>query len=126
MDIAQEQRSERLRQEKETFEQRKRQDQHWFVLSLLLGAIATLILPILMIGCFYILMNHEMFTSNVVTSAGAVLFVDVTGFLIASWKIVMAPRGEGLRPVTPMPGQFVALKEPDLPDKGLPEDEEKK
>ena len=95
---------ERLRQERETFEQRRRQDAHWFRLRLTMGFIAAVFLPALAIAAAYILFLHDQFPASVVTTASAVMFVDVTGLVIAVWKLVLNPASAtGLNPVTPAP-----------------------
>jgi hypothetical protein len=82
---------ERLRQERETFEQRKGQEREWFLLRLRMGYIAVVMLPGVALACGYILFNHVSFTSPVITAAGAALFTDVLGLLVAVWKVVLNP-----------------------------------
>ena len=93
--------SERIRQEKETFDQRKRQDNLWFILKLVMGFFAIILLTAVLCFSAYILMNNEKFPSSVVTSAGIALFVDILGLLIAVWKIVLNPTSiTKLEPIT--------------------------
>eukprot|EP00998_Keelungia_sp_KM082_P010391 NODE_6589_length_630_cov_7.045726_g6566_i0.p1 GENE.NODE_6589_length_630_cov_7.045726_g6566_i0~~NODE_6589_length_630_cov_7.045726_g6566_i0.p1 ORF type:complete len:131 (-),score=5.39 NODE_6589_length_630_cov_7.045726_g6566_i0:119-511(-) len=80
---------ERLRQERETFDQRKEQEAKWFSLRLLMGYIAALTLPGVGVVAGYILINSNLFGDAVVTSAGAALFVDVLGLIAAVWKVVL-------------------------------------
>ena len=80
---------ERLRQERETFDQRKEQEARWFSLRLRMGYTAALMLPTVAIACGYILFNQHEFDGTVVASAGAALFVDVLGLLGAVWKVVL-------------------------------------
>ena len=82
---------ERLRQERETFDQRKEQEAKWFSLRLRMGYIAALMLPSVAIVAGYILINSASYVSTVVTSAGAALFLDVLGLLAAVWKVVLNP-----------------------------------
>lgn len=82
---------ERLRQERETFNQRKNQESQWFSLRLRMGYIAAIMLPVIALGCGYVLLNHPLFPSSVITSAGAALFTDVFGLLVAVWKVVLNP-----------------------------------
>ena len=82
---------ERLRQERETFDQRKDQESRWFALRLRMGYTAAIMLPAVALGCGYVLLNHPSFPSAVITSAGAALFTDVLGLLVAVWKVVLNP-----------------------------------
>ncbi|WP_041257318.1 hypothetical protein [Fibrella aestuarina] len=93
--------SERIRQEKETFDQRKKQDNQWFVLKLVMGFFSVILLATVLIVSTYILMNNDKFPISVVTSAGAALFVDILGLIISVWKIVLNPDSvTKLEPVT--------------------------
>lgn len=83
---------ERLRQERETFDQRKKQESLWFLLRLSMGILATIMLPGIALFCGYILFNSHLFNDNVVVSAGVALFVDVVGLMFAVWKIVLNPK----------------------------------
>ena len=93
---------ERSRQERETFDQRKKQDGRWFALRLTMGFVVALLLPVLAFVAAYVLFYHEDFPPSVVTSAGAALFADVTGLLVAAWKLVLNPQSATrLEPLTP-------------------------
>lgn len=83
--------TEKLRQEKETFDQRKEQENRWFKLRLIMGYSAVILLVAIMIVSSFIVLNHSTFPGNVVTAAGAALFGDVLGLLICVWKIVLNP-----------------------------------
>jgi hypothetical protein len=92
---------EQLRQEREIFDQVKRQDERWFLLRLAMGYTSVVLLPSVMCVASYILVNGDKFAQPVVASAGAALFVDVLGLLIAVWKIVINPASmTKLAPVT--------------------------
>lgn len=93
--------SERVRQEKETFDQRKKHDNLWFILKLIMGFFSVILLAGVAIVATYILMNNTEFPASVVTSAGVALFVDVLGLIISVWKIVLNPKSvTKLEPVT--------------------------
>lgn len=81
--------TERIRQERETFDQRQRQDSRWFVLKLVIGYSSVLLLAIILIFSIYVLTNYKNYSSTVVTSAGVALFVDILGVLASIWKIVL-------------------------------------
>lgn len=93
--------SEQLRQERETFDQRRRHDSRWFQLRLTMGYISIVLLAAIMVISSYVLFNPSQFSKIVVTAAGLALFVDALGLLIAVWKIVLNPASMGrLNPVT--------------------------
>lgn len=89
--VAIERATEQLRQERETFNQAKQHEGRWFVLRLVMGYSAVVLLGAVMLVASYILFNAAAFPTGVVTAAGAALFVDVLGLLIAVWKIALNP-----------------------------------
>ena len=93
--------SEKIRQERETFDQRKTQDSQWFILKLVMGFFSVILLAAVLVIATYILVNNNKFPASVVTSAGAALFVDILGLIISVWKIVLNPNSiTKLEPVT--------------------------
>jgi len=93
--------SEQIRQEIETFNQRKKQDSQWFVLKLVMGFFSIILLAIVLIFSFYILLNNNKFPPEVIISAGSALFVDILGLIISVWKIVLNPNSiTKLEPLT--------------------------
>ena len=91
----------RLLQEAEAFKQHKQHENNWFRLRLIMGYSSIILLSIVMAISSHILLNHESFPNLVITSAGAALFVDVLGLLIAIWRIVFnADFKSRLSPVT--------------------------
>ncbi|MBM4325743.1 MAG: hypothetical protein FJ118_01155 [Deltaproteobacteria bacterium] len=100
--------TEQLRQERETFDQAKKHEGRWFVLRLVMGYAAVILLAGIMVVASYVLFNGSAFPAAVVTAAGAALFVDVLGLLTAVWKIALNPNFYArLGPVT-----RVTLSEP--------------
>lgn len=92
---------ERLRQERETFDQRKQQNARWFTLRLTMGFIAALLLPVVAVIMLVMMLGHEQFPSSVVGWAGRILFADVVGLLITVWKFALNPGSvTRLEPVT--------------------------
>ena len=92
---------ERLRQQRETFDQRKRQEARWFTLMLLMGYIAALLLPAIAVACGIVIFGNQNFDTFVTRAASATLFVDVVGVLVTVWKVVF--RGDSdtrLEPIT--------------------------
>lgn len=82
---------EQLRQERETFDQRKWQESQWFKLRLFMGYSSVVLLTAIMFVSSYILLNASEFSDYVVAAAGSALFIDVLGLLIGVWKIVLNP-----------------------------------
>jgi hypothetical protein len=66
-----------------------------------MGYASILLLAAIMVVASYVLFNAADFPASVVTAAGAALFVDVLGLLIAVWKIALNPHFYArLEPVT--------------------------
>ena len=66
-----------------------------------MGYAAVALLAAIMFVASYVLFNAEDFPLSVVTAAGAALFADVLGLLIAVWKIALNPHFYArLEPVT--------------------------
>ena len=82
---------EKLRQEQETFDQHKLHENRWFVLRLVMGYTAGLLLFSVIAICVYVFLNHASLPRSIVISASAAFFGDVVGLLIAVWKIVFNP-----------------------------------
>lgn len=92
---------ERMRQERETFDQRKAHENRWFILRLVMGYSAVFLLGTVCVVSAIILFNNKSFPDNVVIAAGAALFVDILGLLISVWKIALNPEFmTKLKPVT--------------------------
>jgi hypothetical protein len=83
--------SEQLRQERETFDQRKKHESMWFVLRLIMGYASVLLLSVILIVASYIIFHSDRFSATVITAASAALFVDALGLVVAVWKIVLNP-----------------------------------
>jgi hypothetical protein len=83
--------AEKLRQEKETFNQRKEQENRWFKLRLIMGYSAVVLLTVIMVVSSFIVLNYKNFPASVITSASIAFFGDVLGLLICVWKIVLNP-----------------------------------
>jgi hypothetical protein len=82
---------ERLRQERETFDQHKAHENRWFHLRLVMGYSSVVLLVAIMIVSSYILFNNASFSGTVVSLAGAALFADTLGLIISIWKVVFNP-----------------------------------
>ena len=105
---------ERLRQERETFEQRKRHENLWFNLRLAMGFSSIGLLAAIMVVSTVVIFNNKNFPSSIVTSCGIALFTDVLGLLIAVWKIVLNPKSiTSLGPVSEVNFEDVPNEEAD-------------
>ncbi len=93
--------AEALRQQNETFEQRKKHDRQWFKLRLAMGYSAMVILIGVAIILGFILVNFNKYPDKIVSWAGPALFVDILGLVLTIWKIVLNPNfSTKLEPVT--------------------------
>jgi hypothetical protein len=86
-----EQRRERLRQERETFDQHKSHQNRWFTLRLAMGYSAVLLLLAVFAVCVMVSVNHALLPSVIVTWASAAFFGDVVGLVVTVWKVVFNP-----------------------------------
>jgi len=87
-----------LRQRRETFDQLKIQDRRWFLLRLIMGWVAIVMLPLLGIVSILILLHHEEFATDIVTIATTALLVDILGLVIAIVKLVLGDGPKKLEP----------------------------
>jgi len=93
--------AESLRQQKETFDQRKRHDSRWFILKLIMGYSAILMLLAILVISSVVVFNYKDYTENIVNWATPALFVDILGLIFTVWKVVLSPNASTkLEPVT--------------------------
>jgi polyferredoxin len=85
--------NERLRQQKQTFEQNKTQKDRWFMLRLRMAYTAILLLFAIATLCGYIVLNHQLFSEAITDVATAALLGDVLGLTILIWKTVFTAPG---------------------------------
>lgn len=96
--------SERLRQERETFNLNLEQSTRWFKLRLTMGYAAVLLLPLIAILTSYIILNPTLYSGTTVAAAATALLADVLGLLISIWKVVLNKDSiRRLDPVTALP-----------------------
>ena len=82
---------ERIRQERETFDQRKKHEKLWFNLRLILGYLSILVLAAILIVSSIIIFDNKNYPPSLVTSAGIALFADILGLIVTVWKVVLNP-----------------------------------
>ena len=92
--------AESLRQQSETFDQRKAQDRRWHVQRLAMGWMAFAALPSIAFVCGWVIFNYEDFSAGTVTAASTALLVDTFGVVAAVWRSVVGKGPEPLAPVT--------------------------
>lgn len=90
--IIYERENEKLRQEKESFNQRRFQDSLWFVLRIIMGYSSIILLFSIVVICCIIIFNSKMYPTNVVIIVSSALFIDIVGLIICVWKIVLNPK----------------------------------
>lgn len=91
---------ERIRQESETFDQRKFQDRKWFNLRLALGVLSAVLIPLIGAACLAMIWNDRLPPETRAIAAGALL-IDVTALCATVWKVALAPgTTDRLEPVT--------------------------
>lgn len=90
---------ERIRQIQETFNQRKRQDERWFLLRLAFGYASAVSLLGISVLCGWMILHHKDFSAASVTAATSALLVDTLGVILSVWKVVI---GNGLAPLAPL------------------------
>lgn len=90
-----------LRQERLIFDQMMRQNQQWFRLRKYMGYVALMILIAVAVVAASVILQPDVYTVQVVTSATGVVLVDVIAVVFAITKLVLTPNfATELRPVT--------------------------
>jgi hypothetical protein len=93
--------AERLRQERETFDQAKQQDRQYFFIRLAMGWVVVFTLPAIMAICIAIVCLHRHFAGGTVTMATATLLVDGAGTIFSFYRLVLSRDAvRSLAPVT--------------------------
>ena len=83
--------NEQLRQERETFDQRKSHAAKWFYLQLVMGSTSICLLILITFVTSYVVLNPSRYSGAVVTSCSVALLTDVLGMLTGVWKIILNP-----------------------------------
>ena len=95
--------TERLRQEREVFNQRKTHANRWFIVQVTMALTAIVLLAGIAVVASYILITSDTseYPGGVLVAAGTGLFGDIVGLLIGIWKVVInPPTPTRLEPVT--------------------------
>lgn len=100
---------ERLRQEREVFDQMKAQDKKMFALKLTMGWAAVALLVAICAFAGYIIVNNDDFGSGTVTVATSALLVEALGLAAAVWRGTLGKGPRELEPTTaPVVGEVAA------------------
>lgn len=91
---------ERLRQEREVFDQQKAQDKKTFVLRLTMGWTAVVLLVAICAFAGYVIVNHRAYGTTTVTAATSALLVEALGIAGAIWRGTLGKGPAELRPAT--------------------------
>lgn len=91
---------ERLRQEREIFDQRKAQDRRSFTLKLVMGWSAVFLLVAICALCGFVVIDHKEFTAGTVTAATSALLVEALGLFTGVWRLTLGKGPAELRPTT--------------------------
>lgn len=94
---------ERLRQERELFDQKKAQDKKVFVLRLAMAWTAVALLIAICVFAGYIVANHSYFAPATVTVATSALLVETLALVAASWRQTLGKGPGELEPTTRAP-----------------------
>ena len=92
---------ENFRQEQETFNQRKKHDDYWFILKMFIGGCSILIMIIVLAFSIYVIYNYRSFSDTAVIAGGIGLVTDVVASSASVWKLTLSPNSMSeLKPVT--------------------------
>jgi hypothetical protein len=92
--------NERLRQERELFDQQKSQDRRIFVLRMTMGWVAVVLLVAICALAAYVILNHADFSTATVTAATSALLIEALGLVIAVWRVTVGTGPKELQPTT--------------------------
>ena len=92
--------NERLRQERELFDQKKKQDGRVFVLWMTMGWTAVGLLIAICAFAGYVIVNHDAFSNGTVTAATSALLVEALGLVVAVWRVTLGKGPKELVPIT--------------------------
>jgi hypothetical protein len=97
---------ERLRQERELFDQKKAQDRRVFTLKLTMGWTAVALLVAICAFAGYVILNHQHFDGATVATATSALLVEALGLAGAVWRGTLGKGPQELGPTTTLPHEL--------------------
>ncbi|MAU99136.1 MAG: hypothetical protein CMP81_25185 [Fulvimarina sp.] len=90
-----------MRQESETFEERRHQSRGWFRLKLAVGITSIIVLMTVLFLCAYVILTPSKFPPGVYWVSVVGLLGDLLGISTLAWKVILAPdSGHTLGPTT--------------------------
>lgn len=92
--------NERLRQERELFDQRKKQDIRSFHLWIAMGWTAVVLFIAICAFSGFVIVNHAEFADGIVALAASALLVEALGLVATVWKAAIGSRPKRLEPTT--------------------------
>jgi hypothetical protein len=98
--VALAQAEERLRQERELFNQKRAQDEKNFALRLAMGWTTVMLFVAICTFCGYIIVNNSDFTPATVVAATSALLVEAVGLVAATWRGNLGSGPRELEPTT--------------------------
>lgn len=93
-------RSERLRQERETFDQRKVEASAWSRLRLVMGWTSVFLLLGLCAASVFVLFAHRTFPAAATAAAASTVLVQTVAVVVMVWRLVIGTGPPRLSPVT--------------------------
>ena len=94
---------ERLRQERETFDQKKKQDQGFYLLRMIMGGAAIAVFIAICAFSGFVLVNNSEFPSGVVAAASSALLVEAVALVVGVWRNFIGEGPKELEPTTTSP-----------------------
>ena len=91
---------ERLRQERETFDQLKVHDAIWFKLKLATGTIAILAFIVVLFVASRVLLNPSAYSAATLATAAIAMIADIAGLVGLVFGLVFRDGSGHLRPIT--------------------------
>lgn len=100
-DIHLERELEKLRQERETFDQNKKHDEYWFFVKITMVGCSIFIMVFILGVVSFILFNPKSFSETTVTIATVGLIGDIIASCASIWTLAMNPDSiSKLKPIT--------------------------
>jgi hypothetical protein len=97
---------ERLRQERETFDQAKAHNARWFTLRLRMGYAGIVLLFVIALVAGHTLLHPASYDPSTITIAATTLFVDMIGLVVTIFKLVLHERSAvALKPIASINSQ---------------------
>ncbi|UZK67330.1 hypothetical protein [Sphingomonas sp. M1-B02] len=97
--------SERLRQERETFDQLKAHDSLWFKLRLTTGLVAIVALLVVLFVAARVVPTPSQYSETTITLASVAILADIAGLAGTVFLLVLRDGSGHLRPIVGLSGK---------------------